>query len=306
MAEIFLSYRRQDSTERDRTARRRARGALRRRARLSRPRDRRRRELRRGDPALGRVGDGRAGGRRQPLARRRATPRAGAASTTRPISSASRSSSRSPPRVPVVPVLSKARRCRRRPTCRRRSPSSRAARRSSSPTAAGAPTSTRWSRRCSRASRSSPIARRSTPLRGGGAGDSTRWGVDLVDLARHPRRLIARRQTGRAGDHVRAFAFLVRRDPRRQPHAAHGDRRRPRRPRLARRGRARRGGLAPDRPAGRPFRRRPPCRRARAGVAHRRSRRGYSAASAWSAPTSTAAPGSAPARARSCRALPCS
>jgi len=43
---------------------------------------------------------------------------------------------------------------------------------------------------------------------GGGMGEVTRWGVDLVDLALHPRRLIARRQTGRAGDHVRAFAFL--------------------------------------------------------------------------------------------------
>jgi hypothetical protein len=35
-----------------------------------------------------------------------------------------------------------------------------------------------------------------------------RWGVDLIDLARHPQRLIARRQTGRASDPVRAFAFL--------------------------------------------------------------------------------------------------
>jgi hypothetical protein len=48
------------------------------------------------------------------------------------------------------------------------------------------------------------------PLDAGGTrpGEVTRWGVDLVDLARHPRRLIARRQTGRAGDHVRAFLFL--------------------------------------------------------------------------------------------------
>ncbi|HSC62092.1 MAG TPA: toll/interleukin-1 receptor domain-containing protein, partial [Caldimonas sp.] len=48
------------------------------------------------------------------------------------------------------------------------------------------------------------------PLDGSGAEVSaiTRWGVDLIDLARHPQRLIARRQTGRAGDHVRAFAFL--------------------------------------------------------------------------------------------------
>ena len=50
-----------------------------------------------------------------------------------------------------------------------------------------------------------------TPLdaaAGPGAGILTRWGVDLIDLARRPRRLIARRQTGRAGDPVRAFAFL--------------------------------------------------------------------------------------------------
>jgi hypothetical protein len=64
MAEIFLSYRRDDSTSAPGRARRRARGALRRRPRLSRPRDRRRRELRRGDPALGRVGDRAAGDRR--------------------------------------------------------------------------------------------------------------------------------------------------------------------------------------------------------------------------------------------------
>ncbi|HEY2189887.1 MAG TPA: toll/interleukin-1 receptor domain-containing protein [Caldimonas sp.] len=31
---------------------------------------------------------------------------------------------------------------------------------------------------------------------------------DLLELALHPRRLIARRQTGRASDHLRAFAFL--------------------------------------------------------------------------------------------------
>ena len=35
-----------------------------------------------------------------------------------------------------------------------------------------------------------------------------RWAVDLVDLARQPRRLIARRQSGRAGDLVRALGFL--------------------------------------------------------------------------------------------------
>jgi hypothetical protein len=43
---------------------------------------------------------------------------------------------------------------------------------------------------------------------GVGAGALARWGVDLIDLVRHPRRLIARRQTGRAGDHVRAFVFV--------------------------------------------------------------------------------------------------
>ena len=43
---------------------------------------------------------------------------------------------------------------------------------------------------------------------GAGAGRVTRWSVDILDLLRHPRRLIARRQTGRAGDAVRAFAFL--------------------------------------------------------------------------------------------------
>jgi hypothetical protein len=36
----------------------------------------------------------------------------------------------------------------------------------------------------------------------------TRWGVDVLDLVRQPRRLIARRQTGRAGDALRAFVFL--------------------------------------------------------------------------------------------------
>lgn len=39
-------------------------------------------------------------------------------------------------------------------------------------------------------------------------GTLTRWGVDLFDLARHPQRLIARRQTGRASEPVHAFAFL--------------------------------------------------------------------------------------------------
>ena len=48
------------------------------------------------------------------------------------------------------------------------------------------------------------------PLDSGSTGLRTirRWGVDLFDLVRHPRRLIARRQTGAAGDHLRAFAFL--------------------------------------------------------------------------------------------------
>src|SRR6185295_10688457 len=44
---------------------------------------------------------------------------------------------------------------------------------------------------------------------GGAAPPSaTRWAADLADLAFHPRRLIARRQSGSAGDHARAFAFL--------------------------------------------------------------------------------------------------
>ena len=38
---------------------------------------------------------------------------------------------------------------------------------------------------------------------------AARLATDLLDLAVHPRRLIARRQTGRASDHVRAFAFLA-------------------------------------------------------------------------------------------------
>jgi hypothetical protein len=42
-----------------------------------------------------------------------------------------------------------------------------------------------------------------------GDGRIARIASDLLDLAVHPRRLIARRQTGRARDHVRAFAFLV-------------------------------------------------------------------------------------------------
>ena len=37
---------------------------------------------------------------------------------------------------------------------------------------------------------------------------ATGWAADLADLALHPRRLIARRQSGGASDHARAFAFL--------------------------------------------------------------------------------------------------
>ncbi|HEX7435822.1 MAG TPA: toll/interleukin-1 receptor domain-containing protein [Caldimonas sp.] len=44
---------------------------------------------------------------------------------------------------------------------------------------------------------------------GSGAGLATRLATDLLDLATHPTRLIARRQTGQASDHVRAFAFLL-------------------------------------------------------------------------------------------------
>jgi hypothetical protein len=43
----------------------------------------------------------------------------------------------------------------------------------------------------------------------GGDDRAARLATDLLDLAVHPRRLIARRQTGRASDHVRAFAFLA-------------------------------------------------------------------------------------------------
>ena len=38
---------------------------------------------------------------------------------------------------------------------------------------------------------------------------AARWGLDVVDLATHPTRMIARRQTGRAVDHIRAFLFLL-------------------------------------------------------------------------------------------------
>jgi hypothetical protein len=42
-----------------------------------------------------------------------------------------------------------------------------------------------------------------------GADRAAQLATDLLDLAVHPKRLIARRQTGRASDHVRAFAFLA-------------------------------------------------------------------------------------------------
>lgn len=46
---------------------------------------------------------------------------------------------------------------------------------------------------------------------GGGGAMSvfSRFALDLLELATHPRRLIARRQTGHALDHVRAFLFLL-------------------------------------------------------------------------------------------------
>ena len=42
-----------------------------------------------------------------------------------------------------------------------------------------------------------------------GADRAARLAADLLDLAVHPRRLIGRRQTGRASDHVRALTFLA-------------------------------------------------------------------------------------------------
>ncbi len=42
-----------------------------------------------------------------------------------------------------------------------------------------------------------------------GADRAARLAADLLDLAVHPRRLIGRRQTGRASDHVRALVFLA-------------------------------------------------------------------------------------------------
>ncbi len=50
------------------------------------------------------------------------------------------------------------------------------------------------------------------PLADGGGGGAmdilSRFALDMLELATHPRRLIARRQTGHALDHVRAFLFL--------------------------------------------------------------------------------------------------
>ena len=40
-------------------------------------------------------------------------------------------------------------------------------------------------------------------------GSAARLALDLLDLATHPTRLIARRQTGQALDHIRAFVFLL-------------------------------------------------------------------------------------------------
>ena len=40
-------------------------------------------------------------------------------------------------------------------------------------------------------------------------GTASRIAIDLLDLGTHPTRLIARRQTGRAFDHLRAFSFLL-------------------------------------------------------------------------------------------------
>jgi hypothetical protein len=50
------------------------------------------------------------------------------------------------------------------------------------------------------------------PLKAGGtelAGALTRAAADVLDLTLHPKRLMARRQTGGASDHGRAFVFLV-------------------------------------------------------------------------------------------------
>ena len=56
------------------------------------------------------------------------------------------------------------------------------------------------------------IASEAPPLAGtaaAGGGALARLAIDLLDLATHPQRLILRRQTGRASDHIRCFAFLV-------------------------------------------------------------------------------------------------
>jgi hypothetical protein len=47
------------------------------------------------------------------------------------------------------------------------------------------------------------------PASGGGVGALTRLAADLIELALHPKRLIARRQTGRASDAARALGFLA-------------------------------------------------------------------------------------------------
>jgi hypothetical protein len=50
-----------------------------------------------------------------------------------------------------------------------------------------------------------------TPDNGGGENINVlaRFALDMLELATHPQRLIARRQTGHALDHVRAFLFLL-------------------------------------------------------------------------------------------------
>lgn len=50
------------------------------------------------------------------------------------------------------------------------------------------------------------------PLTGHGGGTIdvlSRFALDMLELGTHPRRLIARRQTGHALDHIRAFVFLL-------------------------------------------------------------------------------------------------
>ena len=55
-----------------------------------------------------------------------------------------------------------------------------------------------------------PLGGTDDPLaRPGVVGSAARLALDLLELATHPTRLIARRQTGHAIDHVRAFVFLV-------------------------------------------------------------------------------------------------